>query len=283
MDAVPRITRAQRMDALSAMANIAGYRAVIEAAVALRALLPRSGDGGRAGEAGAGVHRRRGRRRAGGDRGGPGAGRAGARLRHAPRGARAGGEPGRHLRRVQVRRGGRGGGRLRQGDERGLSGGRAGDDRAAHQAVGHRHLDGAHPRQAGAAAHHLGRGRLHGARVGRRRHGGRAGGELRAHRARQGGREVRRHHHRPHRPAEPDGAPVERALRDDGVQPPQGGRARREGRAQAGGRGPARRPGAQGRRADVAAAEAAAAARGRSDRGAQGRSTPRRRTRPRPR
>ncbi len=32
MDAMPRITRAQRMDALSATANIAGYRAVIEAA-----------------------------------------------------------------------------------------------------------------------------------------------------------------------------------------------------------------------------------------------------------
>ncbi len=32
MDCVPRITRAQKMDALSAMANIAGYRAVIEAA-----------------------------------------------------------------------------------------------------------------------------------------------------------------------------------------------------------------------------------------------------------
>jgi NAD(P) transhydrogenase subunit alpha len=32
MDAMPRITRAQRMDALSAMANLAGYRAVIEAA-----------------------------------------------------------------------------------------------------------------------------------------------------------------------------------------------------------------------------------------------------------
>jgi H+-translocating NAD(P) transhydrogenase subunit alpha len=32
MDAVPRITRAQKMDTLSAMANIAGYRAVIEAA-----------------------------------------------------------------------------------------------------------------------------------------------------------------------------------------------------------------------------------------------------------
>ncbi|MBK7585470.1 MAG: Re/Si-specific NAD(P)(+) transhydrogenase subunit alpha [Myxococcales bacterium] len=32
MDQVPRVTRAQKMDALSAMANIAGYRAVIEAA-----------------------------------------------------------------------------------------------------------------------------------------------------------------------------------------------------------------------------------------------------------
>src|SRR4051812_7171516 len=32
MEAVPRITRAQKMDALSAMANIAGYRAVLEAA-----------------------------------------------------------------------------------------------------------------------------------------------------------------------------------------------------------------------------------------------------------
>jgi H+-translocating NAD(P) transhydrogenase subunit alpha len=35
MDAVPRITRAQKMDALSAMANIVGYRAVIEATSAL--------------------------------------------------------------------------------------------------------------------------------------------------------------------------------------------------------------------------------------------------------
>jgi NAD(P) transhydrogenase subunit alpha len=32
MDAIPRISRAQKMDALSAMANIAGYRAVIESA-----------------------------------------------------------------------------------------------------------------------------------------------------------------------------------------------------------------------------------------------------------
>lgn len=32
MDCIPRVTRAQKMDALSAMANIAGYRAVVEAA-----------------------------------------------------------------------------------------------------------------------------------------------------------------------------------------------------------------------------------------------------------
>jgi H+-translocating NAD(P) transhydrogenase subunit alpha len=32
MDAVPRVTRAQKMDALSSMANLAGYRAVVEAA-----------------------------------------------------------------------------------------------------------------------------------------------------------------------------------------------------------------------------------------------------------
>src|SRR5690625_7785977 len=32
MDRVPRISRAQSMDALSSMANISGYRAVIEAA-----------------------------------------------------------------------------------------------------------------------------------------------------------------------------------------------------------------------------------------------------------
>jgi len=32
MDAIPRISRAQKMDVLSSMANVAGYRAVIEAA-----------------------------------------------------------------------------------------------------------------------------------------------------------------------------------------------------------------------------------------------------------
>ena len=32
MDSIPRISRAQKMDALSSMANIAGYRAIVEAA-----------------------------------------------------------------------------------------------------------------------------------------------------------------------------------------------------------------------------------------------------------
>ena len=36
MDAVPRISRAQSMDVLSSMANIAGYRAVVEAAHVFR-------------------------------------------------------------------------------------------------------------------------------------------------------------------------------------------------------------------------------------------------------
>ncbi|MCA8971607.1 MAG: Re/Si-specific NAD(P)(+) transhydrogenase subunit alpha [Planctomycetes bacterium] len=39
MDAVPRISRAQKMDALSAMANLAGYRSVIEAANAYPRLM----------------------------------------------------------------------------------------------------------------------------------------------------------------------------------------------------------------------------------------------------
>ena len=46
MDMVPRISRAQKMDALSSMANIAGYRAVIEAGNNFWPFLHRAGDGG---------------------------------------------------------------------------------------------------------------------------------------------------------------------------------------------------------------------------------------------
>ena len=40
MDMVPRITRAQKLDALSSMANVAGYRAVLEAASAFGSFFP---------------------------------------------------------------------------------------------------------------------------------------------------------------------------------------------------------------------------------------------------
>ena len=93
MDAVPRITRAQKMDALSAMANIVGYRAVIEAASALGRFL-----GGQMTAAGrvkpAQRARRRGRRRgARRRRRGQEPRRDRACVRHAPAGARAGREP----------------------------------------------------------------------------------------------------------------------------------------------------------------------------------------------
>ena len=48
MDCIPRITRAQKMDTLSAMANIAGYRAIIEAANHFPSFLYRSDHGRRA-------------------------------------------------------------------------------------------------------------------------------------------------------------------------------------------------------------------------------------------
>ena len=60
IDQVPRITRAQKMDALSSMANIAGYRAVDRGGQLLRPLLHRPDDRGRPGAAGQGAgHRRR--------------------------------------------------------------------------------------------------------------------------------------------------------------------------------------------------------------------------------
>jgi NAD/NADP transhydrogenase alpha subunit len=51
VDQIPRITRAQKMDALSSMANIAGYRAVVEAASFYGRLLHRPDDGGGQGAA----------------------------------------------------------------------------------------------------------------------------------------------------------------------------------------------------------------------------------------
>ena len=93
MDAVPRITRAQKMDALSAMANIVGYRSVLEGASALGRFLGgqmtaagtrRARAGARAGRGRGGSRRHRVRKEPGGRR---------ARVRHPAAGARAGREP----------------------------------------------------------------------------------------------------------------------------------------------------------------------------------------------
>ncbi len=55
MDMVPRISRAQKMDALSSMANIAGYRAVIEAGNNFGRFFTGQSDSGRQGAAGQGA------------------------------------------------------------------------------------------------------------------------------------------------------------------------------------------------------------------------------------
>jgi NAD(P) transhydrogenase subunit alpha len=84
IDMVPRISRAQKMDALSSMANIAGYRAVIEAANNFGRFL-------------------NGQVTAAGHRHGDLARRRGPRLRRAPRGGRADRVHGRLLRVPGVR------------------------------------------------------------------------------------------------------------------------------------------------------------------------------------
>ena len=93
-----------------------------------------------------------------------------------------------------------------------------------------------------------------------RRHGRGAGRQLRADRARQGRREARRHDHRLHRFAEPPGEAVEHAVCDEPV-PPDRGAVQDEGRRhqrQHGRRGASRHDGDQGRERHVAAAGAQA-------------------------
>ena len=63
MELMPRITRAQSMDALSAMSTVAGYKAVLIAANRLAQVLPAAHDRRRHGRAGARLHHRRGRGR----------------------------------------------------------------------------------------------------------------------------------------------------------------------------------------------------------------------------
>ena len=156
MELMPRITRAQSMDVLSSQANLAGYRAVIDAAAEYGRALPMMMTAAGTVPAAQGVHHGRRRRRPAGDRDRAPPRRHRHRDRRAPGHQGAGRKP-----RRQVPRG-RGRGiqerpdrrRLRQGNVEGVPGqaGRAG--RRAHQEAGHRHHHRADPGPAGAAAGH---------------------------------------------------------------------------------------------------------------------------------
>ena len=90
LELLPRITRAQSMDALTSQASVAGYKAVLMAADLLEPLLPDAHHAGRHDPAGQGARPRRGRRRPAGDRHRPSPRRHGRGLRRAPGDARAG-------------------------------------------------------------------------------------------------------------------------------------------------------------------------------------------------
>ena len=116
MEGVPRISRAQKMDALSSQANIAGYKAVLIAAESLPKFFPMlmtaAGTvfAARVLVMGAGVAGLQ------ADRHRASARRAGVGLRRARRGEGAGREPRREVPRVRPGRRRRGGqGRLREG------------------------------------------------------------------------------------------------------------------------------------------------------------------------
>ena len=85
MELVPRISRAQSMDALSSQAAIAGYKAVLIAANTLDRFLPMLTTAAGTIRPGAGADHRRRRRRPAGDRHREAPGRRGRGLRRAQR------------------------------------------------------------------------------------------------------------------------------------------------------------------------------------------------------
>jgi hypothetical protein len=168
MDSVPRISRAQKMDALSSMANVAGYRAVVEAAQHFgRFFTGQVTAAGRIAPAkvlviGAGV---------------AGLAAIGA-ARSLPGGEGAGEEPGRRLPRTRCRGGGGGRRRLRESDESGVHQSGDGALRQAGRGRGHHHHDRPDSRQARADADHGRHGDVDEAGQCHRRSGRRAGRQL---------------------------------------------------------------------------------------------------------
>ena len=107
LESVPRITRAQPMDALSSQATVSGYKAVLLAADRLPRFFPMLMTAAGTVPPAKVLVLGAGRRRPPGDRDGAAARSGRVRLRRAPRGARAGREPRRELsrsRRASARR-----------------------------------------------------------------------------------------------------------------------------------------------------------------------------------
>ena len=208
MELIPRITRAQSMDALSSMATIAGYKAGAARGERTAPHVPDDDDGGRHDHAGPRVRHRGGGGGPPGDRVGPPSRRAGRGLRCPPRGQGAGREPRRLVRRVapRYRRGG-GRRRLREGAGRVVPRAAARDHDARRRRERRRHHDGARAGEDRARPGDGGDGRRHGTRFGGGRSGRGAGRQLRPDERRHRSRlRQRRHGAGPHEPA------VDRAL-----------------------------------------------------------------------
>ena len=184
MDAVPRISRAQSLDVLSSMANIAGYRAVIEAAHVFGRFFTGQVTAAGQGAAGEGARGRCRRGRPGGDRRGRRAGRDRAGHRPAPRGGRPGQSLGGEYLAVDVAEVevSATGYAKEMGDD--YNAREAAALRRAGQGRRHHHHHRADPRPAGAAADHRGDGGVDEARHRHRRHGRRQRRQRRGLRAR---------------------------------------------------------------------------------------------------
>ncbi len=263
MDSVPRISRAQKLDALSSMANIAGYRAVIEAAHEFGRFF--TGSITAAGKVppakvfviGAGV--------AGLAAIGAATG-LGAIVRANDTRPEVGDQVksmGGEFVPVDYEEEGSGVGGYAKVMSEGFQ--KAQREVFAKQA---KDVDiiittALIPGQARAAADHRGDGQVDEAGQRHRRHGGRAGRQLRVHGAGRGRRQARRHHHRLQGPAEPAREAGVDAVRDEPL-PPDGGHGqdeehrRRCRQRRHAGRGPARHDRHQQGRGHLAAAGAEA-------------------------
>ena len=188
MESIPRITRAQSMDALSSQATVAGYKAVLLAADRVPRLFPMLMTAAGTIAPGARADHRRGRRRPAGDRDRAAARRRRLRLRRAARRRRSRCESlGATFLDLGVRGGGDRG-RLRDGAHARAAGAAAGGARGADPRLRRRDHDGRGSGPPGSEAHPRERGRAHAPRLRHRRSRRRDRRQLRGHGARRGRR-----------------------------------------------------------------------------------------------